>query len=66
MTKLFEKVVNTKIKRVLETTASVLIISTMILSLIPLLKPSYAYGAEDAKVQSMWALTIGDEEIFIR
>ncbi|MDD4376566.1 MAG: NlpC/P60 family protein [Eubacteriales bacterium] len=63
MTKLFEKVVNTKIKRVLETTASVLIISTMILSLIPLLKPSYAYGAEDAKVQSMWALTIGDEEI---
>lgn len=69
MAKLMKKVVDTKIKRVLTTTASVIIIATMILTLIPVLNPTNAYASEGGteagglQSESVWALKIGDEEI---
>ncbi|MEG1067127.1 MAG: NlpC/P60 family protein [Anaerovoracaceae bacterium] len=69
MAKLMKKVVDTKIKRVLTTTASVIIIATMILTLIPVLNSANAYASDggteagNLQLESVWALKIGDEEI---
>ncbi len=56
------KPVNTKIKRVFKTTASVLLIVTMTFAMV-LGSNHSAYATETAPSDEIWAITIGDEEV---
>ena len=54
--------VNTKIKRVFKTTASVILIAAMAFTM-GFGSGSTAYAAEAEEQNEVWAITIGDEEI---
>ena len=56
------KVVNTKIKRVFKTTASVLLIVAMTFVFV-LGSNNSAYASEAGPSGEIWAITIGDEEV---
>lgn len=54
--------VNTKIKRVFQTTASVILIVAMALAMSSVFDGG-AYAAEEEGAGEVWAITIGDEEV---